>query len=119
MQFVSMLALSVNSTGDLNMAITFLTMSSLSVAFADVIVDSLMVIQSRKYPDVGSEELNSYCWTCFSIGGLSGSVIAAFLTENYEPKYCFMYSSVMGFVMTWIASRLRIQIEKEGIEEVD
>ena len=53
------------------------------------------------------------------MGGLSGSVIAAFLTEKYEPKYCFMYSSVMGFVMTWIATRLRIQIEKEGIEEVE
>ena len=111
--------LSFNSKGNLNLAIACLFISNLSVAFADVIVDSLMVIQSRKYPEEGSEELNSYSWTCYSLGSFSGSFVAAFLTEKYEPKYCFAYSCLMGFVMAFVAYRLNIQIETEGLTEVD
>ena len=38
-------------------SIAMMTMSSMAVAMGDVIVDSLMVIQSRRFPDDGSEEL--------------------------------------------------------------
>lgn len=38
-------------------AILFLTCATLAMAFNDVITDSLMVIQARKYPEDGSEEL--------------------------------------------------------------
>lgn len=68
---------------------------------------------------MGPEELNSFSWTCFSIGGLLGSTVAAVLTQNYEPKYCFLYSSVMGFVIAAVALRLNIEIEKEGLSEED
>lgn len=44
LQFLSMVMLTLNSTSDLNLAVACLFMSNLSVAFADVIVDSLMVI---------------------------------------------------------------------------
>ena len=47
LQFFSMAGLTYNSTGNLNLAVGFLFMSNLSVALADVIVDSLMIIQSR------------------------------------------------------------------------
>ena len=114
LQFFSMAGLTYNSKGDLNLAVGFLFMSNLSVALADVIVDSLMVIQSRQYPNEGAEELNAYTWTCFSMGGFFGSIAAAFLTESYEPKYCFLYSCIMGFVMAFVAWRLNIQIEKGG-----
>ena len=39
------------------LATVCLFMSNLSVAFSDVIVDSLMVIQSRRSPEDGSEVL--------------------------------------------------------------
>ena len=58
-----------------------------------------------------------FSWSSLSIGGVSGSVIAAIVTESYEPKYCFLYSSLMGLVMTVVAYKLNIQIEKEGISE--
>jgi len=114
-----MIALTFYSTGNLELAVGLLFVSNMSVAFSDVIVDSLMVIQSRKYPDGGSEELNAFSWTCFSIGGLLGSFMAAILTQNFEPKYCFLYSSFMGFVIAAVALRLNIQIEKEGLTEED
>ena len=44
MQFLSMVVLTLYSTSDLNTAVACLFASNLSVAFADVIVDSLMVI---------------------------------------------------------------------------
>ena len=108
LQFLTMIALSINSTSNLNFAIGCLFISNLSVAFSDVIVDSLMVIQSRKYPEKGADELNSFSWTCYSMGGLSGALLAAILTERYEPKYCFFYSSLMGFVMAAVATRLNV-----------
>ena len=38
-----------------------------------------------------------------SFGGLIGSIVAAVLTENYEPRYCFLFSSIMGLVIMVIA----------------
>ena len=103
-----MITLTMNSIGNLHFTVMLLFLSNISVAFSDVIVDSLMVIQSRNFPEEGPEELNAFSWTCFSIGGLLGSTVAAVLTQNYEPKYCFLYSSVMGFVIAAVALRLNI-----------
>ena len=44
LQFLTMIALTISSTGNLNFAIGCLFMSNMSVALSDVIVDSLMVI---------------------------------------------------------------------------
>ena len=103
-----MILLTMFSTQSLTLAISCLVFSNFSVAFADVVVDSLMVIQSRKYPDVGSEELTSFSWTSLAIGGFTGSLAAAYLTQKFEPKYCFLYSSIMGFIMATVAYRLNI-----------
>ena len=55
-------------------------------------------------------------WTCLALGGFIGSFIAAYLTENYEPRYCFLFSSIMGFVIAAVASRLNVSLETEGLE---
>ena len=62
------------------LACWMLFISNLSIAFSDVIVDSLMVMQARKYPDGGAEDLNSFSWTCMSFGGFFGAIAAAVLT---------------------------------------
>ena len=87
--------------------------SNMSIAFSDVIVDSLMVIQARKHKN-GAEDLNAFSWTCMSVGGFFGSIAAAFLTEKYEPRYCFMFSSVMGLVIAYVASKLDKSLEDDG-----
>ena len=51
-----------------------------------------------------------------AIGGLVGSIAAAFLTENYEPRYCFFFSSIMGLVIAAVAVRLNVALETEGLE---
>ena len=89
--------------------------SNLSIAFSDVIVDSLMVIQARDSEE-GAEDLNTFSWTCMSFGGLIGSIVAAVLTENYEPRYCFLFSSIMGLVIMVIAFQLDVKLETQGLE---
>lgn len=59
---------------------TLLTLFSLNAAFIDVITDALTVSQARRDPKYGSEDLNSYGYIWMSIGGIIGSLIAAFLT---------------------------------------
>lgn len=87
-------------------AAVFLTMMSLSVAGMDVIVDSIMVIQSRKYPVNGSEELQTYSWLCLSFGGICGSLAAAVLTEHYHPNYSFLATALPALVLTVVSIRL-------------
>jgi len=114
LQFVTMMVLGIQHCETHDLATWMLFISNLSIAFSDVIVDSLMVIQARKFPEDGAEDLNAFSWTCMSVGGFFGSIAAAILTEKYEPQYCFMFSSVMGLVIAYVASRLNVTLEDDG-----
>jgi predicted MFS family arabinose efflux permease len=91
-----------------------LTMCNMSAAAMDVIADSIMVVQSRRFPEDGSEELQTYSWSCLGLGGIVGSITAAMLTENYEPSYSFFASSIMALVSLICSVRLSPQIEHGG-----
>lgn len=69
---------------------------NLSTAFADVIVDSMMVMQSRRDPVNGSERLQSFSWLCKASGGVIATVITSFMTEYLHPRWCFLFYSVLG-----------------------
>ena len=116
LQFVTMIVMGLQQADNESLATWMLFFSNVSIAFSDVIVDSLMVIQARRYPEDGSEDLNGFSWTCMSIGGIFGSVTAAFLTESYEPRYCFLFSSVMGLIIAFVATRLNVSLETEGLD---
>ena len=75
-----MIVLGLQELESVNLATWMLFLSNLSIAFSDVIVDSLMVIQARKYPNGGAEDLSAFSWTCMSVGGFFGSIAAAYLT---------------------------------------
>jgi len=111
LQLVSAVILSIYSgTSEIYVAF-WLMLISLSVAGMDVIVDSLMVIQSRKFPQNGSEELQSYSWVCLSLGGIVGSLVAAILTQNYHPSYSFLAISVPSLILTIVSFKLTREIE--------
>lgn len=105
-----------NKNNNIDIAIVCLSLSALAIAFSDVIVDALMVIQSRRYPD-GAEDLQTLAWCSLSIGGLVGSVVAAFLTENYDPTHCFQVTALFGLVIAVVASMLNVSLETEGLTE--
>jgi len=66
MQLVFMTLMALNCLEQFDQGPAFatvcLTMGSMSVAMSDVIIDSLMVIQSRQFPKDGAEELQTYSW---------------------------------------------------------
>ena len=121
LQFLSMIVLGFTNAEDLpvSAATWMLFISNLGIAFSDVIVDSLMVIQSRRFPDDGCEDLTAFSWTCSAIGGLSGSIASAFVMEYYEPRYSFMFESVMGFIIAIVALRMNVSLETDGQTKVD
>jgi MFS family permease len=95
-----------------------LTISSLSIAAMDVIADSIMVVQSRRFPEAGSVELQTYSWSCLGLGGIVGSVSAAILTERYDPSYSFFAASLPALVSLICSAKLSPQIERGGDERV-
>lgn len=46
----------------------------------DVVVDGLMVTQSRIDPDYGSEDLQTISWVMLGLGGITGSVTGGYIT---------------------------------------
>ena len=109
----------VNDAGNsVRVAVVCLFTSNVGVAFSDVCVDALLVIQSRRYPK-GAEELQTLAWSSLSIGGLFGSISAAFITQNYDPSLCFQLSGFIGLIIAIIATRLDINIETEGMIQRD
>ena len=109
-----MLVLGMQHSEDSSLATWMLFISNIGMSFSDVIVDSLLVIQARKHPGTGAEDLNSFSWTCSSIGVFFSSIAAAYLTEYYDAQHCFMLSSILGLVLAFCACRLNSNLENEG-----
>jgi nucleoside permease NupC len=54
-----------------------------------------------------------------AIGGMIGAVIAAFITQYSNPKYCFLASTLSCFALCIFAFRMNPEIEKETISSDD
>ena len=91
---------------------------NLSTAFADVIVDSMMVMQSRRDPVNGSERLQSFSWLCKASGGIIATVITSYMTEYLHPRWCFLFYSVLGLPVFFSGMCLNKQIDQEGLDEM-
>lgn len=76
-----------------------LVLASLSQAFSNVVVDAVLVIQSRRDPYLGSQDLMSVSWLAQGIAGVAGCCIAAFVLQDYHPKYAFLGHGVFGFIL--------------------
>ena len=76
-----------------------LFLASLSGAYLDVLVDALMVIQSRQDAEEGSEQLQSLSWGAMGFGGMVGSLLGGYMTEFYHPKYSFLAYSLIGLIV--------------------
>jgi drug/metabolite transporter (DMT)-like permease len=78
--------------------------NSLGGAFMDVVVDGLMVINSRSDPNAGSEDLQSYSWMMYGIGGVVGCTLSGWLLSGLDaqgepdgqPYICFLVMAFFG-----------------------
>jgi MFS family permease len=75
-------------------------MSQLSCAVMDVIVDGLMVMQAKAHPIGGSEDLQSYSWVMFGLGGVVGSLVGGAITLSFDPCYSFYFVAFVGMIIS-------------------
>lgn len=78
--FLALVPLIPNGVNNKYIITACLTIFSINTAFLNVVIDALMVSQSRKDIKHGSQDLNSYAYSWMSVGGIAGTFLAAFLT---------------------------------------
>jgi MFS-type transporter involved in bile tolerance (Atg22 family) len=77
-----------------------LTVNALNSAFFNVVVNALMVAQSRKDIKNGSSDLQVYAWSLVAVGGILGSVLSAFFTEYLTPRASFILCLMLSLGIT-------------------
>ena len=84
-------------------AIAFITLSSFSVAIADVIVDSLVVERARKeaLSEVGT--LQSLCWGASALGGLITAYLGGLLLEYFTTRTVFAVTATFPLLVSVVA----------------
>lgn len=100
-----------------------LTVNALNSAFFNVVVNALMVAQSRKDIKNGSSDLQVYAWSLVAIGGILGSIMSAFFTEYLTPRASFIFCLVLSlgitaggvFINKGIEARTNTQLDSEGV----
>ena len=90
------------------------TLMAFSSAFMDVIVDGLMVCQSRLDPENGSEELQAFSWAAVGIGGVIGGILGGELVEIGQSMIVFYILSAVGFAIALSGCMMSKKIEKSS-----
>ena len=77
--------------------------SSLSVAFSDVIVDSLVVERARKESIGKAGSLQSLSWGASAAGGLMTAYLSGYLLEHFTVRTVFAVTAVFPLVVSCVA----------------
>ena len=84
-----------------------IALGSLSVAFSDVIVDSLVVERARNESVGDAGSLQSLCWGASAAGGLLTAYFSGFLLEHFSTRTVFgvtaTFPLIVSIVAWWIA----------------
>jgi folate/biopterin transporter len=80
-----------------------IVMTSLSVAFSDVIVDSLIVERARSESLSKSGSLQSLCWGASALGGLLTAYFSGVLLEHFTTRTVFMFTAVFPLIVSAMA----------------
>jgi folate/biopterin transporter len=80
-----------------------IVMTSLSVAFSDVIVDSLIVERARSESLSQSGSLQSLCWGASAVGGLLTAYFSGVLLEHFTTRTVFMFTAVFPLIVSAMA----------------
>jgi len=115
-QFFALFSLFLFEPGDPLVVALVLGLASLSEAFTNVVSDAIMVIQSRKDRQFGSQDFVTLMYLATGIGGIIGCVAGGLMTQNYHPKWCFIGYSSMGLVVSAFACCLTKESEKDTTE---
>lgn len=111
LQFVFLLALVPDLINEKHIITFFLTLYAVNVAFNDAIIDALMVMQARRDPIHGSQDLNSYSWVWLAFGGITGSISAGFLTQYLNPHTSFFICGLLGLLISVLGLNMNRNID--------
>jgi folate/biopterin transporter len=85
------------------MATLAIAMTSLSVAFSDVLVDSLIVERARGESLSKSGSLQSLCWGASALGGLLTAYAGGLLLSKFTPQTVFAVTAVFPLLVSLVA----------------
>jgi folate/biopterin transporter len=94
------LATVVHSPGLATLAIAI---TSLSVAFSDVLVDSIIVERARGESLSKAGSLQSLCWGASALGGLLTAYASGMLLSKFTPQTVFAVTAIFPLLVTLVA----------------
>ena len=113
-QFLTLFSVFLFQPKQPGLVAVLLTIGSLSEAFTNVVADALMVIQSRKDLQFGSQDWVILMYISKGTGGTIGCIFGGFVTNDLHPKWCFFATSIMGIIVTIFAVLLNKDSESES-----
>ncbi|ESQ51794.1 hypothetical protein EUTSA_v10016461mg [Eutrema salsugineum] len=84
-------------------AATCILLGSLSVAFSDVVVDSMVVERARGESQSVSGSLQSLCWGSSAFGGIVSSYFSGSLVESYGVRFVFGLTALLPLITSAVA----------------
>ena len=97
--------------------IFLITLSMVASAMMDVVVDGLMVSQSRLDPKSGSEDLQSFMWGVAGLAGMVGYVGGGILSQNGWSRESFYIGATIAILINISACFLDKKLE-EGVKNI-
>ncbi|MEH2394300.1 MAG: folate/biopterin family MFS transporter [Nostoc sp.] len=108
------LATIVHTTWAATLAIT---LSSLSVAMSDVIVDSLVVERARGESQAKAGSLQSVCWGASAIGGLITAYFSGLLLQYFTTRTVFAITALFPLIVSgvaWLIAESPVSKDSQG-----
>ncbi|KAE8077061.1 hypothetical protein FH972_015666 [Carpinus fangiana] len=102
----SLMATFVDSKYDVAFCIL---LGSLSVAFSDVVVDSMVVERARGESQSMSGSLQSLCWGSSAFGGIVSSYFSGSLVETYGVRFVFGVTALLPLITSAVAVLVKEQ----------
>ena len=99
--------------------VVIMTMNSVAGAFMDVIVDALSVMQAKRDPKMGTQELQSFSWTLNGVASIFGGFSGAYLTGYVNPYWCFGIYAFAGVLVVLSTLNMNKSLEVEGDFEAE
>ncbi|KAJ9154292.1 hypothetical protein P3X46_027645 [Hevea brasiliensis] len=84
-------------------------LGSLSVAFSDVVVDSMVVERARGESQSLSGSLQSLCWGSSAFGGIVSSYFSGSLVDAYGVRFVFGVTALLPLITSAVAVLVKEQ----------
>ncbi|MCL6435918.1 MAG: folate/biopterin family MFS transporter [Leptolyngbyaceae cyanobacterium HOT.MB2.61] len=92
-------------------AMAAIALSSLSIAFSDVIVDSIVVERARQESLGNAGSLQSLCWGSTALGGLLTAYFSGSLLQHFSTRTIFGITATFPLIVSlvaWLISESRV-----------